>query len=541
MKRNTKLHLITAGCTIVFAFLYFYFALPAISIHSTELPIFVIITTLFYAFLFKIMQKRNFMSEARYTGNIKFLFATRFSKAVFGIIAVSILFMVIGDATGWKIFNANRYQQLLTVTEGDFTEDVHQINYSNIPSLDSVSASKIGNRTLGALADKVSQYVMRDDLTQINYKGRPVRVTTLKYSDIIKWFNNTSKGIPGYITIDMVTQEGVYVPLEEGIQYTPDEHFGKHLKRHLRFNYPTFIFEEEIFEIDEEGVPYWICPVVDYKIGLYGGRDIGGAVLVNAVTGESEYYSLDEVPTWVDHVFNAELLIEQFDNYGTLQHGFFNSIFGQKDSRVTTDGYNYMALDDDVYMYSGVTSVTGDESNIGFILSNQRTKETKYYRISGAEEYSAMESAEGMVQHLNYTATFPLLLNIGDTPTYFIALKDDAQLVKMYAMVNVSQYQLVSTGSTIKECEENYLQLLKNNNLTETQTEELRGKITDIRSAVIDGNTVYYIKLDSSEKTFYITAKSNSDVVFYAQGDNVKLSYETTASNTIQIKSITKE
>ena len=154
-------------------------------------------------------------------------------------------------------------------------------------------------------------------------------------------------------------------------------------------------------------------------------------------------------PEWIDRAYSADLLVQLFDYYGTLKHGFFNSVLSQKDCLKTTDGYNYLALEDDVWMYTGVTSVNGDQSNVGFVLSNQRTMETKYYTVEGATESSAMSSAEGQVQNLKYTATFPLLLNISGEPTYFIALKDDAGLVKKYAMVNVQKYQIVAIGDKI--------------------------------------------------------------------------------------------
>ena len=215
----------------------------------------------------------------------------------------------------------------------------------------------------------------------------------------------------------MVDQSVDVVRLDEGMKYTTAEHFSRNLYRHLRFQYPTFMFEEPVFEIDEDGTPYWVCAKKEKTIGLFGGTDNNGAVLVNAVTGESEY--LTEPPEWVDHVYSAELIIEQYDYYGMYHNGFINSILGQRDVTVTTDGYNYIAEGDDVYLYTGVTSVGGDESNVGFLLSNQRTKETKYYPCAGATEYSAMDSAEGQVQNLRYTATFPLLLNVAELPTYF--------------------------------------------------------------------------------------------------------------------------
>lgn len=363
------------------------------------------------------------------------------------------------------------------------------------------------------------------DYTQINYKDQPVRVTPLVYGDLIKWFNNRSEGLPAYIITNMVSQNVEVVRLSEGMKYSTCEHFGRNLYRHIRFAYPTYIFDEPTFEIDEDGTPYWVCPKVIKTIGLFGGKDIDGAVLVNAITGESQYYK--EVPEWVDRVYTDDLIIEQYDYYGTYKNGFINSIFGQKDVTVTTEGYNYIAMHDDVYMYTGITSVGADESNVGFILSNMRTKETTYYAIPGAKEYSAMASAEGVVQHLGYKATFPLLLNTAGEPTYFMSLKDGAELVKMYAMVNVRQYQIVATGSTVAECEQNYKNLLVSKGIVsgdKIETDSIKGYVADIRTAVIEGNTVVYIKLADSDFYYSISAAESQTAVLLSVGDYVSIS-----------------
>ena len=378
----------------------------------------------------------------------------------------------------------------------------------------------------------VSQFEVEDDYTQINYQGKPVRVTGLMYGDIIKWFNNRAEGLPAYLIIDMTTQEVTVQRLDEGIKYTTAEHFNRNLIRHLRFHYPTYMFAEPYFEIDEEGAPYWVCARMDKTIGLFGGLDVSGAVLVDAVTGECVYYDVEDIPTWVDHVYNAELIMQQYDYYGRYHNGFINSILGQRDVTVTTQGYNYIAQDGDVYMYSGVTSAGTDASNVGFILSNQRTKETRYYPCAGADEYSAMSSAEGILQQMRYTATFPLLLNISGEPTYFMAMKDNAGLVKQYAMVNVQEYQIVATGATPEACESAYLQLLMESGtisaedgqeiITQNQVE---GTIAEIRTAVIEGNTYYFLRLEGSETFYSISAVQCTDVVIMNVGDAVVISY----------------
>ena len=316
------------------------------------------------------------------------------------------------------------------------------------------------------------------------------------------------------------------------MKYSPSENFNRNIMRHLRFKYPTFMFEDVNFEIDEEGTPYFVASVMTKRIGVFGGRDIIGAVLCNAVTGECTYFDAAEVPTWVDRVFTAELLIEQYDYHGMYQNGFWNSLFGQTGCTVTTEGYNYIAQDDDVWMYTGITSVGGDESNIGFILVNQRTKAARFYNIAGAEEYSAMSSAEGAVQQYKYTASFPLLLNIKGQPTYFLPLKDASSLVKMYAMVNVQQYQIVAYGTSLAECESNYETLLVKNGLIDTKPEEIvkpeedkyeaavSGTITEIRQAVIDGTTVYYVAVDTLEgKYLRLSAADNENTAILNVGD----------------------
>ena len=369
----------------------------------------------------------------------------------------------------------------------------------------------------------VSQFEVAENYNQINYQDTPVRVATLRYGDLFKWLNNMGQGLPAYVLVDMVDQTAQVVRLEEGMKYTTYDHFGRNLYRLLRFRYPTYLFDTPNFEIDEEGNPWWICPRVVKTIGLFGGVDVSGAVLVNAITGESTYCAAEDIPDWVDRVYAADLLIRQYDYYGQYQGGFLNSIFGQKGCTVTTDGYNYIALNDDVYVYTGVTSLGGDESNVGFVLINQRTKAAKYYPCAGAEEYSAMDSAEGVVQHLGYRATFPLLMNVDGQPTYFMSLKDNAELVKMYAMVNVQNYNVVATGATLPECQNNYAKLLRQEGLSQQGQQGVEGIIDEIRTAVIDGNSWYYFRLIGEDHFYAVAANQCETAVILDKGDKVTI------------------
>lgn len=519
---------VSALVTALVGLAYFYFALPAINLHAEEFYGFLLLLCVVYVTCALFLSGQ----EAAQRKDFKafFRFAKSHCAPVLIFFALVVLVAVIGWLLSLPLFRAGAYRELLTLRDGDFTTEISEVSYNEIPMLDEQSAEMLGDRKMGELSDLVSQFEVSDAYTQINYQGRPVRVTYLEYGDFFKWLGNRSEGLPAYITVDMVTQEASVVRLSQGMRYSPSELFNRKLERHLRFQYPTWMFSQPTFEIDEEGKPYWVCPKLEKTIGLFGGTDIHGAVLMDAVTGECEYH--EEVPGWVDRVYLADLIMEQYNYHGLYVNGFWNSIFGQRDVTVTTEGYNYIALDDDVYMYTGVTSITGDQSNVGFLLSNQRTKETAYYRAPGAVERSAMNSAQGVVQDLGYTATWPLLLNIAGEPTYFISLKDANQLVKLYAMVNVAQYQVVATGQTVAQCEANYLDLLSRQGITQAPTPEEKnlaqatGAITDIRTAVVEGNSVYYLKLYENGATFTISVADQPEVVTLDVGDTVTISYE---------------
>ena len=504
---------------VLAACVYYYVAIPAINIHSGGFWGFLIALILFCLLLY------GGKKGVRSPGEIR---QFKLLKLGIGFAGLLVLVYLVGSILSSPIVNAKKYRDLMIPETGDFTEDIQQISYDQIPLLDKESAALLGNRKMGSMVDMVSQFEVSDLYSQINYQGRPVRVTPLVYASPIKWLTNMREGIPAYITIDMATQNTELVKMKEGIRYSEAEYFNRNIYRHLRFRYPTYIFDQLSFEIDEEGIPYWVCPVKKFNIGLFGGQTIGRVVLCNALTGECKDYKIEDCPTWVDRAYPADLLIELYNYHGTLINGFINSVLGQKGCLKTTEGYNYLAIDDDVWVYTGVTSVSGDRSNVGFVLINQRTKETKYYEIPGAEEYSAMESAEGQVQNLGYRATFPLLLNIADEPTYFIALKDNAGLVKKYAMLNIQKYQNVAIGDTVKQCEKTYLKMIKGSSaaVAGENTKKISGTIKRMAQGVIDGNTHYYIVLEGhDDQIFDVPITDFLGIVKYDVGDRITISY----------------
>ena len=521
--------------TAVVGFVYFYVTLPAINLQATEFYGFLFLICLVYMICTLVtsgFQDSHVVMDGKEKVKQYFRFIKQQCLPVGIFMLLLVVVGVVGQIVSLPIFRAQDYRQLLTVNSGEFAQDISQISFDEIPTLDRTSAEYLGDRQMGTLSDMVSQFEYGGDSTQINYQGRPVRVAPVAYADLIKWLTNRGEGLPAYVLVDMVTQEAQVVRLNEGMKYSFSEPLNRNIMRHLRFQYPTFMFSTPRFEIDEDGQPWWIAPRVVKTIGLFGGTDIQGAVLCNAITGESQYY--DEVPSWVDNLYTPALIMQQYDYYGTLVNGFLNSIFGQKDVTVTTEGYNYIAINDDVYVYTGVTSANSDQSNLGFLLSNQRTKETFFYDAPGATEEAAQASAEGLVQDLGYTATFPLLINVAGQPTYFIPLQDDTLLVKSYAMVNVAQYQLVATGNTVSQCEQEYIRMLTDKGLTqeeEVPQTTVQGTVAEIRSAVLDGNTYYYVRLEGQTVFYALSARDNQEAVILNVGDQVTIEHQVTEEN----------
>ncbi len=542
-KKSPKGYIIRILISAVLIFLNFYITLPPINPRSSAFwtffitCLFIIVIVNFFTTISEVIQNLAGGQRVRTSEDTIVHVKTeqKITLADFGmpvVIAGATVLLIIAlslivSFIGIPFFQSKNYRDLITVEEGDFTADVAELSMNSIPVVDRDSAMRLGSRKLGEMSTLISQFEIDAHYTQINYKGEPYRVTPLKYADTIKWFYNVKDGLPAYITVNMVNQETELVWLEEGMKYSDSEYFFRDISRYLRFKYPTKIFYNISFEIDEEGTPYWIAPTVSYKVGWWNGPDIQGAVLVNAVTGECQYYTVEEVPAWVDQLYPAELIMTQLNQNGLYVNGYWNSIFGQKNVRQTSEGYNYLAIEDDVYLYTGMTSVLSDESNIGFILTNMRTKETKYYSVPGATEYSAMESAQGQVQHLKYSATFPLLVNVSGRPAYFISLKDAAGLVKMYAYVDVEQYQVVGTGSTVREARNSFASLMHSEDveIPEGEVSSVSGTVAAISQVVIEGNSYYYFLLDGDTNVYTAHINVSVDLPFIQIGDSVVAEY----------------
>ena len=509
--------------TIIFGGIYYYFLYPSLNIHNPEFWFFILILVFVFSLLRAILSFG--IKKIEIISNHKKYILGKNKVSIFYIIPVCIIGIILINFILSPVFCSKSYYKRIAVnTDSEFSKDIKEADFNKIPLLDRDSSEKLGDRTMGQMSELVSQFDVSNMYTQINYNNEIIRVTPLEYNGVIKWFTNRGNGIKGYITVNSTTGKSKLVKLDKGMKYAPSGLFNENLYRKLQLSYPTMNIEAVNFEIDNEGNPYWIASTVKY-VGVGLRRDVNGVIIFNPINGKSKFYKVKDVPSWVDHVYEADLVLEQVNDWGKYKNGFINSLISQKGVVKSTRGYNYLAQNDDVYLYTGITSVIGDESNIGFILTNMRTKETKFYSVAGAEEYSAMESAKGQVQEKNYTSTFPLLINLSGNPTYLISLKDNAGLVKMYAFVDVVDYQKVvvtDSSSGIHKAAEAYLSEdgadMSGNNSREVT-------VNDLVSAIIEGNTYYYFRDNDGQKYKASIKVSKNNMPFIRDGDTIRIKY----------------
>lgn len=537
----TKGNIIAIVVFLILEAIFYYATFPSLNIHNGEFWGWILITLvalIICTMNFKIERKAGapFNQGPR---------ANYISKYGFIVVGVLIVVLIIGSIISSPLFMSSKYASLINIENGDFTTDiVESEDISNIALMDTDSARIIGDRAIGSLSDVVSQYEVSKDYSTIDYNGRPMKVASLNYAGFFKYFNNKSEGIPGYVLVDPVKNEAKYVKLEKSIKYSPSAYFNDNLQRHVQMAYPTSLFEGYYLELDNDGNPYYICPTLKANAGLFGAKDVKGVVICDPCTGDMEYYDVADVPSWVDRVYDGSLACQKFDWYGELSGGYINSVIGNKGCKKTTEDYGYKVMNGDVWVYTGVTSVNGDESNIGFVMINLRTGESKYYSIAGAEEFSAMSSAEGQVQHLGYKASFPSLINIKGIPTYIMVLKDNAGLVKMYALVNVEKYNIVATGTTQKDALSAYNKLLAENNILSSGeiTDDIPSeKITvkDIKYILLDGETYVYIT-DSKNSVYKQKFSENEELIFIQTGDIITVYYDTVDGEILNMIGFTK-
>ena len=511
-----------------------YLALPAWNLRNPSLWSFLIVISIIGAIIECVIESSSKNSKKKVKH--KYI-GTQATLIVAGILFVILL---LGFVTSWPMFSASKYQAMTDIKEGNFEQDINQVdNVSNISIVDMETAEHLGDRTIGSIKNS-AWYEVDNEYNLIDYNGELYRISSLNYGGFFKYNKANKTGIPGYVLVNTSTQEAKFIELTAPIKYSPSAYWSYDLKRHLRNEYPSYIFGKSFFEIDEEGIPYYITSVINPTIGMFGGQKEETFIITNATSGECKEYTSDQLPEWVDHAYSLDYLMRITENNLTYINGFWNSIFSQTNVLNTTyfyrnmeigfEGYNTaITSNGEIVFYTGLTPASNAESNVGFILANPKTGEVIRYTCSGAEESSAQASAESLVQDLRYVATFPTILNVNGEETYFMLLKDKAGLVQRYALCNVKNYTKVVQAETLKDAVNLYLEKVGVENNQNKEVQNISGKITELYNAEIEGNTYYYFKIENSDNLYMSSIQNSNKQVLLKIGTKINIDYVTTS------------
>lgn len=529
--KNFKSYAISFIITAVYAFV----KLPVLRVDFTSLY-YVLAMFFVIAGILNIVFDRE---EQRFTITNK-----RNFKIAIGILAIAVVLPTLAST---PIIRAKAYRNLLgTVKESEFTKDVSPVNVNEIRIVDEDMAMKLGDKKLGEVpaigsVSKLGEFHIQKVGEKLYW------VAPLVHRDFIKWVTNMS-GTNGYVMVSANNPQDVKLVQKANgedvkIVYQPDAYILQDLHRHVYINGGMSKgMADYTLEIDDNGKPYWVVSLYEHKVG-FGGANVNGTAIVDAKTGETKFYSIKDTPEWVDRIQPESFVVDQINSWGVYVNGFINSVISEKGVLKATEGTSLVYGDDDrSYWYTGITSAGGDESTIGFMLVDSRTKEAKLYKQPGATEMAAMKSAEGSVQEKNYEATFPVMYNILGQPTYVSSLKDKAGLVKRVVFVSVEDYNIVGVGRDKAEAMKNYKDALESGGSSleidesDEFDKELEGTVKRIAADTKNGNTVYYLTLDTDEgNIFYATSKISKELPLTKEGDKIKITFSKDEKDVIEI------
>lgn len=519
------------------AFLLFYVGMPTINYGFSGFPFVLLVL----AFLAVILSTGLKMSADKKQVQV----AKKPNRSLFIIIAVLLGYMIVTPLlTSLPLFRASAYQTLIgKVANGQkISNHIAPISIDEIRVVDEDLAHLLGEKILGSQPALGSQVELGEfSIQKVN--NDLYWVAPLLHSGFFKWVNN-QEGTAGYVMVSATNERDVKLVQNVGgnavkIKYQPGAYFQSNIERLLYFSgYSTVGLTDFSFEIDDKGIPFWVVTKYKKEIG-FSGNEATGIVLVNAQTGAIKEYSIATTPKWVDRIQPINFIEDQLNDWGEYVHGYWN--FSNSNKLQITEGLTLVYGDDNrSYWYTGLTSVGKEESAVGFVLVDTRTKETTFYKQGGATEYAAQSSAQGKVQEKGYEASLPIPYNINNIPTYVMTLKDKGGLVKMFAMVAIADYTIVGVGNTMREALTSFKNVYnmsgnKINPNTVSNKKMMSTVVTRIQNDVKNGNSFYYFKVKDYPNIFVGSSQISSQLPVTMIGDSIKISFDVDTEEVIDV------
>lgn len=564
------------GLFCIVNFLYFFMEMPVLAfgfIGWSNLIIAWGILLIFISAMILLAKFRQFVAKTAWGEMIKKIFPQIFQERVHivdisdyqnngknfkkykAVGIVGIILFVIGVSnllilpilTSAPMLYSSSYRNLLgEVKESSFTADIEPINLSQIRIVDDETARKLADKKIGEVPALGSE-VQLGELALQKVQNKLYYVGPLEHRGIFQWLTNHSKGSKGYVMVSATNPQDVRLIQEvKGqevyLKYQMKGFLFDYLPRSLYFRgFFNIGISDFSFEVDDDLNPYWVVTLYKNKIG-YHGSDAVGAVTVNAQTGEINQYTIENIPSWVDRIQPEEFVYRQIRDWGEYINGFWNSIFAKTGTLKPTGSELHLIYgnDDNVYWYTGITSSGKDGSSVGFIMVNSRTKEAKWYKVSGADEGGAKKSAEGQVQEKGYRSGYPILYNIAGVPTYISPMKDKEGLLKAVAFISVENYNLVGVGPDIENGLRTYQQVLasKGNQFIPSQELKpikLQGKLSRVSHVVKGGESYFYFMIEGDNRIFIGNSSTSPKVPLAKVGDIVVMTANDTKETVLNI------
>lgn len=526
-----KIKAIVFSAMTLFVLGYIFFETPNLNPLYSEGAMFYCVLVTAYILVWALLKFGTFTLENITNANRSFNYVPnqKFPKWVKILLVTPWIFFAVMVIASSVLINWSAYRDQLGQAQiTDFSSDVQPVDVSQVPIVDKDLAIKLADKKLGERQSLGSQVVLGvPTIQQVN--GKLLWAVPLHHSGIFKWLTNLN-GTPGYITVSATNVKDVEYVDGQYVKYQTNSYLLNDVKRKIRMSGELFTgLTDFSFELDDSGVPHWVVSTYRNLRG-FSLPEATGAIVMNATTGEMNQYTLQTLPEWVDRIQPEGFIIRQIDNQGQYVHGIFN--FSDKDKYKSSEGHMIVYNNNRCYLFTGLTSVGQDSSTIGYVMVDMKDKTTRRYVMNGATENAAQSSAQGKVQHLGYQATFPLILNIGSEPTYFMSLKDREGLIKQYAMVSVTDYSVVGTGETISEAIRDYEQAMKNVGM-KPNIEQSKGEATAVSGTVLriasefnGQSTTYKVILTERPKQIFLVDSSVSDeLALTAEGDKVNIEF----------------
>ncbi len=457
-------------------------------------------------------------------------------RKIKGVLFLILLLLGIYMATAF-LFNAN---EKFDVSKMDQKVEIKAFDETETPaSVPPQFARNKMKKSFGQVPN--TSYYELGSLQIQKVNGEYVYIAPVEFSDFFKWIRSGST--PGYFTLSATDSSANPKFVKTEMVYTPSSYFNKEIERHIRLQYPDLIFYGDTqLEINDDGKPYYIRTYGDF-ISARNGFKASGVVVVDAKTGATKKYALDQVPAFIDGAVSPEAVSLQNSYFGNYIHGFWNSMFGKSDVKLPSDEgteANVSPVFDskgDMYYFTDFTSPKeGVDSMLGYALTNARTGKATYY--TGNLEASYMDS-QGALQIIEkrfiekkWKGRMPILYNFYGEASWLTPVLDSNGFLQNYFIVSAANPEIAAYASTPNEALRAYKTALQKgggtvNSSSKQEKKETTGKVKRVYKEKTGDYTTVTFLLDDG-KSYTMSSEKEPLVIYLKEGDQVTMKYTDT-------------